>query len=293
VDRFFASIRTTFSLMGASWRVLQKDRELVLFPVLSVVSAVLVAVVFYGIGAAVGTFDRLGVEGSPAEQLAAATSLEGGASVEAIDIMLAIALFIAISFVVIFFNTALVAAAIERLRGGDPTITSGIRAASRRIPSILGWAVIAGTVGLILRVLEQRSDNMIAKIILRIIGGVWAALTFFVIPVLVAEGLDPISAIKRSSRLLGDSWGQQFVAGFGFSIIYIGVVLAALAVGFILNLAQPAIGIAAGLVVASIGLATVAALEGIFKAALYEYAVNKQAVGFEREVLAGAFQAKS
>ncbi len=291
--RIFDTIGQTFRLMGASWRVLQKDRELLLFPMLGVVSAIIVAAVFFVVANAAGTFDRLGIEdASAADQLAGAADLSG-ATVTPVDVALAVLLYFGVTFCILYFNTALVAAALERLRGGDPTISSGLRVASSRIPSILGWAIITGTVGLILRALSERSDNVLAKIVLRLIGGAWAAITFFVVPVLIVEGVGPWQAIKRSGSLLQHSWGEQFVANFGFGIFMFGAVLIGILFGVIFAAVNPLFGLAVGFAIVAIGATIVATLEGIFKAALYEHATGKVPAGFEDIDLRRTFAAKA
>ena len=66
------------------------------------------------------------------------------------------AYYVASYFVIIFFNSALVACAIIRFQGGDPTLKDGLAAAAARLPQILGWAIFAATVGMILRSIESR-----------------------------------------------------------------------------------------------------------------------------------------
>src|SRR5690606_1356559 len=101
----------------------------------------LVVGVFTAIGAATGSLEYL------------ANSQTEGASVRFVDVALLGFMLLGISFVVIFFNAALIAAAIERLRGGDPTVASGLRAVVPHIHNIFGWAVISASVGLVLRAL--------------------------------------------------------------------------------------------------------------------------------------------
>ena len=63
------------------------------------------------------------------------------------------------SIVVVFWNTAIIASAHERLTGGDPTIMTGIKAAFSRIHIIILWGIIAGTVGLLLRIARDAIRN--------------------------------------------------------------------------------------------------------------------------------------
>ena len=278
----FRTIGHTFELMKMSWSVLMKDRELILFPIMSAVGVVVVIGLFLGVAAGTGTMDRLD------------TALGSGTNedTQPVDYLLAIALYASTTFVVIFFNTALVAAALERLRGGDPNISSGLRAASSHLPAILGWALIAATVGLILQILRDRMENnFLGQIVIGMIGGVWAYMTFFVVPILVAEGLGPIAAIKRSSGLFQRTWGRQVASSFGFGLVYVIAVLIAFVPAAALFAVSPLVGIVVGAVTIPLAMGTVQAMEGIFKAALYEFALGESPLEFDRGTLSGAYRA--
>ena len=272
----FRTIGHTFELMKMSWRVLMMDRELILFPIMSGVALLVLVGAMLGIGGATGTLDRVS-EGSTE-------------SVGAVDAILGAALVFLSSAIVIFFNAALIAAALERLRGGDPNIGSGLRAASARLPQILAWALITVIVSMILQALRERGG--IAGSIASMIGGVaWGLATFFVIPVLVSEGVGPIEAIKRSAGLLRQTWGNQLTANFGFMIVGLLGVLVAIIPAALLFFVHPLLGIAVGVPLVAVAIGTVQALEGIFKAALYDYARGDVPHGFDRETLAGAYRA--
>jgi hypothetical protein len=60
-------------------------------------------------------------------------------------------------FVIIFFNTAIVACATIRMRGGNPTVGDGLQASGARLFEIAGWALVSASVGLVLRMIEERS----------------------------------------------------------------------------------------------------------------------------------------
>jgi len=130
----FRTIGHTFELMKTSWHVLQKDRELILFPIMSGIGLILMLLLFLGIAAGTGTLDRLDTASS-----------EGSEEIAPVDWAITAAMYFSASFIVIFFNAALVAAALERLRGGDPNIRSGLRAAAKHLPAIIGWAIISAT----------------------------------------------------------------------------------------------------------------------------------------------------
>jgi hypothetical protein len=276
----FRTIRHTFELMKMSLRLLQKDRELILFPIMSAIGLIVMLGMFLGLAAGTGTLDRLD-----------AASRVGTDAAEPVDYVLAVALYIGASFVVIFFNSALIAAALERLRGGDPNIGSGLRAAAAHLPAIIGWAIIAGTVGLLLQMLRNRTDNFLARLAIGLVGGAWAYMTFFVIPVLVAEGIGPIDAIKRSGSLVRETWGRQAASSFGFGIVYLIAGVVAVVPAVLLFAVSPVLGIIVGAITIPIAIGTVQAMEGIFKAALYEFALGESPLEFDSKTLSGAYRA--
>ncbi len=277
----FGTIEQTMTLIGMSWGVLRRDRELLAFPVMAFLAVATVVGVFAGVAYETGTLERL---------LAAARRDGANTELPLGDWLLLGVFYLSVTFTGIFFNAALVASALERLRGGDPTIASGLAVATSRWRAILGWAIIATTVGLILQSIRGRS-GILGRIAMAIVEGVWAYVTFMVVPVLVAEGIGPVEAIQRSGSLLRKTWGQQVTAAFGFGLVYVLGMLAALAVSFVAFRTSPVLGVPVAAVAFTLALSTVAALEGIFKAALYEFASGGNPAGFERSALSQAYRA--
>jgi hypothetical protein len=277
----FATIGHTFELMRASWRVLMKDRELILFPIMSAVIVVLLAGAFTGLAASTGTLDRV--------QAASETGTADGATVT--DAILGFGMLFVVTFVVLFFNTALIASAMLRLRGGNPNVGYGLRAASSHVAALLVWALISATVGMILQALRNRTDNFIGRIAIGMVGGVWAYMTFFVVPVIVAQDTGPIEAIKRSSSLFRETWGRQVASSFGFGLVYIVAALVAILPAALLFTISPVLGVMLGALLLAVALGAVAALEGIFKAALYDFATGASPEGFDTTTLRSAYRA--
>ncbi|MFN0094809.1 MAG: DUF6159 family protein [Dehalococcoidia bacterium] len=274
----FATIGRTWGLFKASFGILQKDRELIFLPLLSFVVIAVVAAVFAALALAAGSFDRLSAD-------------EAKRQVELVDVVLGVVFVVLATYAGIFFNAALVAAAMERLRGGNPTVGSGLSAVLPYAHNIFGWAVITASVGIVLRVLRMRSDNFLSRLALDLVGGIWAYVTFFVVPVLVVQGLSPIGAIKESGSLFRRTWGEQVTANFGFGLFYIVAFLPAVAVGMVVAAVNLAAGVIVGVLLVALATAFVAAMEGIFKAALYQYATDGVAPrGFEQEDLGKSYQ---
>ena len=265
-------IATTIELAKASWQVLKADKELVALPVLSGVASIVVALTF----------------------LIPAGFLEGSESVGTVEYILLGALYLAMAFVTIFFNTALVYAANERLSGGDPTIGSALAGASKHIPQIFVWAAISATVSVILRSLQERA-GLLGRIVIGIVGLAWTLVTFLVIPVFVVENVGVREAISRSANLFKRTWGENVAAQVGFGLLGFVAVLPFILLA-VLAMASGSEGFAAiGIVVAVVGVICVsvvlAALNAIFQTALYHYASSGSVPGgyFNDDNFAHAF----
>ena len=281
----FRTIGNTWQITKLSWKVLQLDRELIFFPIMGTLGAIVVGVIAAGVFAGTGTFDRLG---------------SGETEFNVVDLVVTLVAYFGGLYMVIFFNAALVAAARERLEGGDPNVMSGIRAVRGMWLAILGWTIITGTVGLILQALQSMAREnshgvmrIVAIIIVSLLQTAWAYITFFVIPVLVVERVGPISAIRRSGRLLRQSWGEQLTASFSFFLIYLLALLIVAIPVVVLIFLWPVGAIIVGVILGGIALASVAAMEGIFKAALYEWvSEGKGSEWFDQQLLSNAYALK-
>ena len=265
-------IATTIELAKASWSVLKADKELVVLPVLSGLASIVVALTF----------------------LIPAGFLSGADSVGTVEYILLAALYLAMAFITIFFNTALVYAANERLSGGDPTIGSAIGGAAKHLPQIFVWSAISATVSVILKSLQERA-GMLGQIVIGIVGLAWTLVTFLVIPVFVIENVGVREALSRSASLFKRTWGENVAAQVGFGLLgflatlpFILIAVGAMASG---TNALAAIGVLVA-VVGIVGVSVVlSALNAIFQTALYHYASSGSVPGgyFNDENFAHAF----
>jgi hypothetical protein len=278
----FESISRSWSLVRASFNVLRADKELIVYPLVSMVAMIIVTLTFLIPLAATGLF-RVFTEG---EGLSIAT-------------VIVLFLFYVVAYTVIFFcNSALVAGALLRLRGGDPDLSYGFQEAGKRLPNIVGYAVIAATVGMILQSIRERS-NAIGQIVIDLLGGAWNIVTFLVVPVLVAEDVSPLDAIRRSFELLKKTWGEQIVGTFSigavFGLVFFGIILLGGLLVVAAASAAPGLGILVFILVlivlVGVGLIS-SALNGIYTAALYRYAAEGAVDFFDEALIQGAFKPK-
>ena len=203
-----------WALTKQSRRVLQSDRSLVIFPILSTIFALLAAVAIW-----VPTAITAGV-------LAGETVNEN----DPVYYIATVATVYVLTFIAIFFNVALAACAARSLRGEDTAVGDGLSAALHRIGPIVGWTLVAGTIGLILRLLEERAP-VAGRIAAWIAGAVWAVAAFFVVPVIALEGSGPFRSLKRSVAVIKARWGEGATGTVAISAVSRLVVLAIVLVG--------------------------------------------------------------
>jgi hypothetical protein len=282
----FARFERSWQIVKASAEILRTEKSLLVFPFLSGIAALLVGGAMIWDASGSGLFRSL-KSGAPG----AATGID--------FYVWMFAFYLVNYFVIIFFNTALVGAAITRLNGGDPTVGEGLALAFSRIGSIFGYAIIAATVGVLLRTIAERG-GIVGRIVGGALGLAWTVITFLVVPVMAAEGVGPVEAVQRSAGLLRQTWGENLIGNGAISVIFSGIIGLVAAAGYgastmlyasghgDLGTAAFFVALVVILPIAAIG----AALSGIYSAALYTYAVSGDAPGGFDGLVKSAFRAK-
>ena len=276
----------SLELAKASWSVVRADKALLLLPVLSVAALILIVGSFVVPLAALGGF--------------AAGASAGGADT---GTMLVALLFYVVSYsITLFFNTALVGAAMIRMDGGNPTLSDGLRIAWQRKGRIFGYACIAATVGLLLRMIEERV-GWVGRIVVKLIGVGWTLATFLVVPIIVTRDVGAVGAVKESADLLRRTWGENLIGNVGLGLAF-GLAYASLALVAVLGVVLAGqtgntLVISAVILLGLLAFFTLAALhstmQGVYSAALYRYATDHATPlpGFGSELLESAFASKS
>lgn len=266
----------SWNLVKASWSVLRDDKELIVFPIVSAIALILVTLAF-----AVPGFFLYAAGGN-----------------EILGYVLLFLFYLVQYTVITFANSALVGAALIRLRGGDPTLGDGFQIAFSRLGTIVGYALIAATVGMILQALSRR--GALGDIVRSIIGLAWNLATYLVVPVLVVENVGPIDAVKRSAGLLKRTWGEQMVGGAGMGFVFFILFLlatllagAGVFLGISLNVVALIVASIVAGALAYIALALFSStLGGIYSAAVYRYAAEGEtSKQFAPELIRNAFRA--
>jgi hypothetical protein len=285
---FFDRLSNGWTAAKACLEVLRRDKKLVVFPLLSGISCLIVLASF-AIPLAVA---------KPAFLEAFLDERAVGQQTPVWFWIVLFAFYLINYFVIYFFNSALIICALSHFRGEPITAGEGLQAASRRLPELLAWSLVSASVGLILKLVENANEKF-GAFVASLLGGAWSVVTYFVVPVLVVEGVGPMTAIGRSWKVLTKTWGESIGghAGVGWALLpfwLLGIVAGVLAVfvmtkSVVLGALLVALTIVYFLV---LGLVD-ATLKGILVGALYLYATSGEVPAeFDRGVLNGSFTPK-
>ena len=329
-------VKRSAALFKCSWQVLKTDKTLALFPVISAVATLLMAAAFLTPILSVPSLRSDAIEfvhdmekdhqaleseqspGYDREDADTQAAIDDGTmatgetrppapKLSAMDIGFLIygfAFFFCCSFVVIFFNAALVGATNRKFEGEPTGVMVGLGIACQRLPQILAWALVNAIVGTILRALEERM-GAVGRIVIMVIGVAWSIATYFAIPTLVIEGVGPFKAVRNSVGAIKRTWGESLVIAIGFgcigsivTLLGVSALVAGAAIGVLfLSQERTAEAIALGGTVASAGIVILilwsvlsSTLMAITRTALYRYAVDGVVPGgFDESALASAF----
>lgn len=273
------------SLMKASWRIVKSDKSLLLFPLFSTISLILVGASFV-----------VPIILSP-ELQHALPSKDGhdGQQGSIAGYAFIFVFYFCNYFIITFFNSGLVFCASRSLQGEKTSFKAGVREAAKHIHHILGWALIASSVGLILRSIEERS-GLVGKIVAAIIGIAFSVANYLVVPIMILENKGPVEALKESSLLLQKTWGKRILSNIGFSLIFMLLLLPPVVLLIIGAMAVPPIAIVMFVILpiyVVMLLLVQSTIYTVFQTVLYDYTrTGTVPIGFNQEYVAAAFKQK-
>jgi hypothetical protein len=263
-------IEKSWQLFKESFAVLAAEEELLIFPVLSGISALLLGASFFIPLYREGILDTFRLHKAVWSSYA-----------------VVFAWYYFNYLVGIFFNSALMGCANIRLSGGKPTVGAGFNIALSRFGAIASWAFVAATVGLILNSIKDRK-NPLLNIFVAGASVAWTLLTYMIVPVLIFEGRGVFDSIARSKDLFTSHWGEQLTGSFGLSTLGFLFALPAFAMVRVCWPWDPMAGIIFAVVYLLILATVFSAVKGIFTVALYRYATSGTAPnGFSVDAIDG------
>lgn len=274
-------IRRGWELAKHSWAILRADRALALFPVVSAVAIVFAGLLIVGPGVAL---------------FATGASKPAGVALWVVGGYV-------LTFIGIYCNTALAAAAAQALDGRRATLGDGFAAVRSRRGVIAQWALVQLTVGLLIQVIqgllaESSLGRVVAGIFAGLASAAWTIATFFVLPILALEGLGPKEALTRSAHVIRARWGEGLIGNGSITgLVFLFAVLPAIGIGALgVVVAGSTVGAGIALIALAVAMVVAALIVGstlsvIFRVALFRFATEDKVVGgFDPAALEGAFR---
>lgn len=195
----------------------------------------------------------------------------------------------------LLFQAGLVCAADDLLHDRPATYAAAMAASKPARGALAGWAAINLIVNALISLVRGDGDSGLVLTIIRLIvagiaSAAWTLVNWFVMPVIVFEHLGAGAAIKRSTSLVKERWGEAISGGVRITIratwflaipgllllgggIYLALTIdnsAAIAGGVVLGGAGFALLVAASVVGS--------AARTVYTVALYRYATEGAAV---------------
>jgi hypothetical protein len=273
---FFNRLSNGWKISMNSFTILKKNKQLIIFPILSAISLVLMMAVFItGILAVAGwDVDYINTNNKVA------------------NYAIMFGFYFINYFIVVFFNMALIHCSKLFFEGEEVSISIGMQFSISRIGVILSWAFFAATIGTILKIIQENTGTL-GKIVTGLLGIVWGITTFFVVPVIAYENLSPIAAFKRSALLMKEKWGESLGATFSLGLVQMLVfIVVAIPVMLIAVYLNVVVGIILGVMAAFVIFAVFSAAETLFVSSVYHNITGNINDHLDEQIIDSLFVAK-
>ena len=271
-------------IVKQSWEVLNKDMEIMWFPIISFFTTIIAIV-------AMGAIYYFVVLGGNLEVFS-----HGRENVNNVAVYGTLLIFYIVTFFIVnFFEAGLFIIVQGRLSGNNLGFMDGLRGAGKNFIKIFYWSLISATVGMILRIIEDKF-KLIGRIVSSILGAAWGILTYFSLPSMIVGNLSVKDSFKESAAIIRKTWGETLIVNFGVGLFFavLTFVLLAISIGTIVLIPTYQVIITTivlfflALFMMSIISST---LNSIFKLALFNYARTGQVpAGFSEELIIGAIK---
>jgi hypothetical protein len=273
---FITRFSNGWSISMNSFKVLRANKQLIIFPILSGISFLLILGSFFTIILAGAGWNLDQIENPGRET----------------GILYIFLYYLVNYFVVVFFNTALLHCTRLYFQGEEVTIEKGLKFSISRIGTLFAWSMFAATVGTILKLIEENAGAL-GKFIIGLIGVVWSIATFFVVPVLAYEKAGPVTAFKRSAQLMKEKWGESLGASFSFGLVqFIAFLVIAIPLFLLGFLVHPILGVILAVLGAMLVMAVISASQTIFISAVYHNITGDPVEHFNQQMIDNLFEEK-
>jgi membrane-anchored glycerophosphoryl diester phosphodiesterase (GDPDase) len=284
--RKVGKLQASWQMTKQTFHLMMLDKEILAFPILSaIVSLVLVGLMLAAIFALAmgGQVDFDALDRTLSEQ--------GG---QVVVYGMTFLTYLISAFVMTYFQAGLTAIVHARLQGKDIGLRDGLRVANMHIGKIFMWSLISATVGVVLRIISERS-RVVGKIVAGLLGAAWGIITMFIVPTLILEPGTVRDAIRRSAETFKNAWGETLLTNISIGLIMMLFGLLGVA-GMVLAITTGDISIILGAAIVTviyfICLSIVSqSLSAVFRVVLYTYAkTGTVPTGFDPQLVAGALR---
>jgi hypothetical protein len=273
---FFDRLSNGWNIAMNSFKVLKEHKQLIIFPILSGFSILLVMGSFAMVLLSQAGWDpdNLSFEGTP------------------LYYVLVFGFYLLNYFVVVFFNMALIHCTRLYFRGEEVSVRAGLQFSMSRLGAIFSWAFFAATIGLLLKTIQDNA-GWLGKILITLIGVAWSIATFFVVPIIAYENAGPLDAFKRSTQLMKEKWGESLGANFSLGLIQlVGMIIVGLPLYLVGAAFNPVIGIVLAVIGVFIVISVISAAQTIFVSAIYHNITGDPVKHFNQQMVDQLFTNK-
>lgn len=238
MGKFHAS----YNLVKLAFKIINKEKELLVYSLLSGIATILILISYY---AFIFGFDFQFKVQNP-------ESLE----FQLFTLGTTFIYYLVLTFIALFFNTAILTSVNRIIRGEENTFWQGISSAFKNIGSIIVWSFISAVVSTILKFIQDKLGGWLGKFVVAIIGGAWNLATFFALPIMVLEKKNTKDALKTSVNMFKSGWGDMVVTNITTSFFFVIITLVLFLVSgsimyFAYTISNLVLGIFGGIILAS------------------------------------------
>lgn len=279
--------KASWMIIQQSWAILREDKEILWFPVLSGITSIIVFVIL-GVVLFFSSFSG---------GISMDTDSLGHAGASSISYVILFVYYLTMYLIANFFTAGIYTIVHGRFNGQNLTFKDGMAGAMENIGKIFWWSAILATVGIILRMIENRSQ-FIGKIVATLLGAAWGILTYFSLPSLIIGKMSVKDSFKQSASIIRKVWGETIIINLGVgtmvtTLVFLAAVTTVGTIALVPTIAV-IIGMTALFFIFMIMLTIMStAFNAIFKLAIYEYATTGRVPeGFSPELIQNAVRTK-
>lgn len=267
--------QASWELTKGSVKLLRREKEIVLFPIFSVATILIVVTIFFMIF--IGSYFEFDINAF-LNYVQLNDGFESSVFIEDLILWGSIfTLYLLVSFISLFFQAGLITLTQACLENKDLSFRDGINAAQAKSLKLLKWSLVSATVGILLSFIVSKFEK-IGEVVASTLGAGWEIVTYFIAPILTLENFSIKNSLQQSGLVIKNTWGEVLITGVSVSLIgtlTIFIPSLVLFLSFISN-SQTLYVSALVLLILWIIVVTVinSALNGILRVVIYNYATQ-------------------